>query len=110
MPRTPVAVATLNRNPGVAPTAFASSDNVNGNTIPNDGQTWLEVSNTDSVSRSVTITPSRRVDGQAAAGVAHAVAAGQQLRLGPFSVADYGGALQVDTTAALLKVAAYRLP
>lgn len=108
--RTPVAVATLNRSTGIVPTAYASSDNTNGNSVPNDGQTWLELSNTDTVSRNVTVTPSRTVDGQAVTGVAHTLAAAALLKIGPFPVADYGGVLQVNTTAALLKIAAYRLP
>lgn len=108
--RTPVAVATLNRATGITPIAYASSDNTNGNSVANDGQTWLELSNTDSVSRTATVTPARTVDGQAVAGVVHTLAAAALLKLGPFPVSDYGSVLQVNTSAALLKIAAYRLP
>lgn len=106
--RTALTPTVITRN-GVAPVAFANSDNVNGNSCPNDPNTWIEVSNTDSVSRNVTVKPSRQVDGQTVTGTAHTVAAAAQLRLGPFPTSDYGTSLQINTDAALLKIAAYTL-
>lgn len=110
MARTPVAVTSLNRTAGVAPAAFAASDVANGNVVPNDGHTWIEVSNTDAASQTVTVTPARTVDGIAVVGVAHPVAAGAQLRLGPYPTSDYSGQLEVNCSNTNLKIAAYRLP
>lgn len=108
MPATPVTVTVITRA-GVAPATFASSDNTNGNSVPNDGNVWLEFSNTDASSRSVTITVAREVDDQSVTATPHAIPAGEQLRLGPFPPTDYGHTLNFTTTNALLKVAAYRL-
>jgi hypothetical protein len=108
MPATPISVTRITRA-GVAPVAFASSDPSNGNSISNDGGVWLEFSNTDASSRSVTITVAREVDDQAVTATPHTIPAGEQLRLGPFPPTDYGHTLNFTTTNALLKVAAYRL-
>lgn len=110
MARTAVPVTSLNRQTGVAPANPAASDPTNGNVVPNDGRTWLELNNTDAASQTCTIHPARTVDGQAAAGVDHQLAAGAQLRVGPYPVDDYSGELAVNCTAATLHVAAYRLP
>jgi len=108
MPATPVAVTAITRA-GVAPVAFANSDNVNGNSIPNDGRTWLELSNTDASSRTVTVALARQVDGQTVTPTTHTVAASAQVRIGPFPPSDYGHTLIVTTNNALLKIAAYKL-
>lgn len=108
MAATPVAVTKITRT-GIAPAAFVDSDNVNGNTAANDGRTWLELSNTDTGSHTVAVTVAREVDGQAVTPVSHSIAAGAQLRLGPFPIEDYGNFLTVTTDNALLKIAAYNL-
>lgn len=110
MPRTAVAVTQLDRVNGVATAAFASSDVVNGNTVPNDGRVWIELSNTDAASQTCTVFPARTVDGQSVAGVLHTLAAAAVKRFGPFPVADYSGQLAITCSSANLKVAAYRLP
>lgn len=110
MARTAVPVTSINRQTGVAPATPAASDPTNGNTIPNDDHTWLELDNTDAASQTCTVHPAREVDGQAVTGVDHTLEAGAKLRVGPFPVEDYSGQLAVNCTAATLHVAAYRLP
>lgn len=108
MAATPVTVTTITRT-GIAPAAFVNSDNVNGNSVANDGRTWIEVSNTDTGPHTVAVTVAREVDGQTVTPVSHSVVAGAQLRLGPFPIEDYGNVVTVTTNAALLKIAAYNL-
>lgn len=108
MARTVTAVAVVTRA-GIAPTTPANSDHTNGNTIANDGSVWIEATNADSVTRTLTITPNVTVDGQGVTPVTHALTAALVRRYGPFPVAVYGGQLHLDTDADLLKVAAYKL-
>jgi hypothetical protein len=108
MPATPITPTVITRA-GITPPSFASSDNVNGNTIANNGRLWIELSNTDASSRNATIALAREVDGQAVTPTPHTVAAGEQLRIGPFPTEDYGNHLIVTTDNALLKIAAYTL-
>lgn len=110
MARTAVAVTQIDRAVGVAPATFASADVANGNYVPNDGRTWIELDNTDAAQQTCTVHPARTVDGQSVTGVDHIVAAGAQLRLGPYPTSDYSGQLAINCTSANLKVAAYRLP
>lgn len=110
MPRTAVAVTQLNRSVGVAPATFAAADAVNGNVVPNDGRTWIELDNTDAAQQTCTVHPARTVDGQSVTGLDHIVAAGAQLRLGPYPVGDYSASLAINCTSANLQVAAYSLP
>lgn len=94
---------------GVAPTAEAAADNTNGNVVPNDGSTWLEVTNGGGSSATVAVAFTQTVDGQAVTPVSHTIAAAGKLRLGPFPVGDYGPVLHFTASAATVTVVAYTL-
>lgn len=97
---TPVTVAA---SPG------ATSDNTNGNSFPNGGNTILVMNNTGGASATATIAITTTVDGQAVTGRVHTVPAGtiQWVKLGP--VAIYGSTVTVTPSASTLKLAAYAL-
>lgn len=109
MARTAIPVTVINRDPGVAPATLTATDPTNGNEVTNNGHVWLEASNTDAATQTLTIRPVGTVDGYAVAGVTHDIAAGDDLRIGPFPLDSYGGQIEIDSTAATLKLAAYRL-
>lgn len=93
MARTALAVSAFTRTGTVLPLATAG-DTVNGHSMVNDGRTGLIVSNVGTtVSRSVTFTIARTVDGQTVAPRVEAVAFGTAQAIGPFPVADYGSTL-----------------
>lgn len=94
---------------GLTTATPASSDHTNGTTMANDGNTWVEVTNADSVSRTVTFEFNLTVDGSSVTPVVHTLTAALVKRYGPFPVASYGGRLLIDTEVDLVKLAAYKL-
>lgn len=113
MARTARAVQEINRA-GLAET-FTAADNTNGETIPNDGRTFLHVKNTGGGACTVTVATPGQVDGLAIADLTATVPATTGDRLiGPFPPGIYtqaDGNVYVDySTGTGIAVAAVRLP
>ncbi|MGW2591652.1 hypothetical protein ACWCXC_15505 [Streptomyces sp. NPDC001515] len=94
---------------GTLMSAALVGDPVEGHTLPNDGRVGLMVTNSDTVSRNVTIHLSRTVDGQPVTPRTLSVAAGTTLAFGPFAPGDYGTDVQVTVDSALLGLVAVRV-
>lgn len=110
MARTAVPVSALSRA-GVAPPSETDGDATNGNSVINDGQTFLLVRNSNgaSTARTITFRPSAKVDGQSVTRAVSIDAAASRY-FGPFPTGIYGRTLQVDVDNAELKLSAFRLP
>lgn len=98
---------------GLAET-FSAADNANGETIPNDGQTFLHVKNTGGGACTVTVATPGTIDGLAVADLTAVVPATTGDRLiGPFPPGAYtqaDGNIYVDySTGTGVTVAAVRL-
>lgn len=110
MARTALAVHTLTRD-GVAPTATTALDAVNGNSVPNDGHTWLVLDNADAAaSHTLTVTLLGGRDGQPVTPrtiTIPATTTGQMY--GPWPLDSYGSLLNIDADDAQLKATAYTL-
>ena len=111
MSRTPITVNGISRAglPGVTPTAC---DVANGNQIANNGRTtWLEVTNSAGSSGTLTVQPTRTVDGQMVQAVTHTIPATTTvpIKFGPFSAMDYSSSLEFNGSAATILVAAYSM-
>jgi hypothetical protein len=113
MAATPITPYAINRLGGgldlstVTPTA---TDATNGNSIANSGNMFLDVHNTDTVSRALTFTIIGATDGNPVTPLAVPIAASKTQRLGPFPTGIYGGTLNFTTASALLTVAACTMP
>lgn len=107
MARTVIAPTVVTRA-GVAPPAEANGDSVNGNAVPNSGQTYLLLrnSNGSATTRNLTVSFANSVDGQAVTPRPYALAAGASLYVGPFPVSAYGQTLNVNADNAELKITA----
>lgn len=110
MARTAVPVNGLVRT-GVTSVAPVAADVANGNSVANNGRTFIEVTNSDTVVHNLTIQPTTLVDGQTVVPVTHAIPANQALpiKYGPFSTADYSSTLEINGDNAMLKFAAYAM-
>jgi hypothetical protein len=108
MARTAVNVTTITRA-GVAPVAGSAADPANKNSVSNDGNMWVELENTDSGPRTVTIAITTKVDGQSPAPKSYVLAAAAKLKVGPFPTSNYSDQLQIDADSALVLIAAYRI-
>lgn len=109
MPRTVIPVNQVTRA-GIANVTATACDAVNGNQCTNNGlNTWLEVTNSAGVSGTITVQPTRTVDGQSVAPVSHTIPATTTLpvKMGPFSTLDYGPVLQFNGSAATILVTPY---
>jgi hypothetical protein len=111
MSRTSITVNGITRagTPGVTPTACDVS---NGNQVVNNGQTtWLEVTNSAGASGTLTVQPTRTVDGQMVAAITHTIPATTTvpIKYGPFSAMDYSSNLEFNGSAATILVAAYSM-
>ena len=113
MPRTAVVPQDISRA-GLSPSS-AAPDVVNGNSVVNDGSTFLRVRNTGGGACTISIKIPRTIDNVAVPDRTVVVAAtnGEQY-IGPFGVGDYN---QADnsvyfnaSTATGVTVAALRLP
>ena len=94
---------TLPASPGTA------ADNVNGDTFPNGGNTFLVMNNTAGSSGTVTVSFTATVDNQAVTARQFTVPANtiQMVKLGP--VPYYGDPVTVTASASTIKLAAYAL-
>lgn len=105
----PVTQITRAGTPNVA--SPVTGDTVNGHSVANDGDMFLEVKNTNggSTARVVTINVQETVDGQVPAARTVSIAAGVTEKIGPFPTSEYGISLQVQVAHAELVLAAYHL-
>lgn len=108
MVATPLSVATIARG-GIVPTTEAAGDNTNGNSILNNGSTWLEVTNGGGSAATVTVAYGSKVDGQTVPAKSYSLAAAAKRRIGPFPVTLFGKTLIVTPSAATVTIAAYQL-
>lgn len=109
MPRTVIPVTQVTRA-GVAGVAPTACDVSNGNQCSNNGlNTWLEVTNSAGSSGTLTVQPTRTVDGQTVTPVSHTIPATTvtPIKLGPFSTLDYSATLQFNGSAATILVSPY---
>ncbi|WP_027947205.1 hypothetical protein [Amycolatopsis taiwanensis] len=109
MAATAITPATISRS-GTAYQTLAACDATNGNTVPNSGQVFLELSNTDTASHTVTVAIPGVVDGVASPGKVISLSASAHGLYGPFPLAIYGPNLAFTADSNLVKVAAYQLP
>lgn len=111
MAATPLVVTSVSRD-GVDPVAEVAADTVNGNSVANDGRTWVEVSNTDGAAQhTVTFAIPGTVDSQPIGDRAEVLPASMTgRRFGPFPTSIYGLTLGVTADDAQVTLAAYRLP
>lgn len=113
MSATPVAVNTITRT-GIATVAPAACDAVNGNVVnANTGLVWLEFTNSDTSSHTVTVTQPGTVDTVASPGrvltIPASTTAANAKRHGGWPEPVYGGTIQFLANSALVSVAAYQL-
>lgn len=108
MTTTALAAPTIITRAGATPPALVASDAVNGNTFLNDGHTWLEVTNTDSSTHTLTIHLAQLVDGQSAASFVKTLTAGTTKRYARFPIMQYGAKVLITVDSALLHVATFR--
>ena len=111
MPRTTIPVTGITRT-GVAGVAGTACDVANGNQCTNTGTTtWLEVTNSAGSSGTITIQPTRQVDGQSVTPVTKTIPATTltPIKYGPFSTQDYGPILLFNGSAATILVSPYSM-
>ena len=109
MARTALTPTQLTRA-GTAPATTAALDATNGNSVPNDGHTWIVVDNTDTASHTLTVHLVGGTDGQGITPKTITVAASTTGQMfGPWPLDSYGTTLLLNVDDAQLKAAAYTL-
>lgn len=109
MPATNVPVNTITRA-AIAPVTEQVGDTANGMTCSNNGQTWLEVSNSAGSPGTVTVAYANTVDGQTIPVKSYSIPATTgKRRIGPFPVALFGTNLVITVSATTITIAAYVL-
>lgn len=109
MVATAVPLTTITRT-GAARTTPPAADVTNGNSVANDGATWLEVDNADTATHPLTVHFGRSIDGQVVTPRTYTIpASAVAYKVGPFSAGDYGQVMSVTADSVQLKIAAYRL-
>lgn len=110
MSRTAITVTPITRA-GVAPPSEATGDVAQGNTVPNDGNTFLLVRNSNgaSTARVLTIRLSGGADGQSIVPRTVSIPAAASRYIGPFDTASYGTDLLLDPDHAELKIIAMNM-
>ncbi len=113
MPRTALTVTEISRT-GVDRPSQAVGDVANGNSIAgNDGRVFLEVTNDDAATQTVTIQTPGTIDGLAIADLVVSLAAAAVKLIGPLSPTTFNqsdGLVYVDPSDADLKFRVYKLP
>lgn len=107
MAATPI-TPTRPTSAGVNTTAEVAVDIANGNTARNLPGLVLVFHNTDSVSRSVTLTTSGTVGGYAVADQVTSIPAGQTWFFANFSPTAFGDLVGFSADSVLVKVTAYQ--
>ena len=104
MARTALPAPTKITRSGATVPAQTALDAVNGNAVANTGQTYYDVTNTDTASHTVTFNIQQQVDGIAPTSVPKTIAAGVTKRFANFPPNIYGQSLQINTDSALVKI------
>lgn len=94
-------------------TGEVAADVANGNDFVNDGNVFLHVRNTDSVTRWLSLKCPLTFDGNPVSDYAANIAAGGEELIGPFPLSVFqqsNGRVNFDGTSALLAIKAYRIP
>lgn len=108
MTATPLPAPTVITRAGATPPSAVATDAVNGNTFLNDGHTFLDVTNTDTSTHTLTIHLAQLVDGQSAASFVRTLTASASKRYAKFPVKEYGAAVLITVDSALLHAVAFR--
>jgi len=108
MPATALPAPTIITRAGATPPSAVATDAVNGNTFLNDAHTFLDVTNTDSSTHTLTIHLALLVDGQSATSITKTITAGVTKRFGKFPIKEYGATPLITVDSALLHAAAFR--
>lgn len=108
MTATALPAPTVITRAGVSAPAPTAMDAVNGNTFLNDGDTTLEVTNSDTVTHTLTIHLAQLVDGQAVTSLTKTITAGVTKRYAKFPVLQYGAAVLLTVDSALLEANTFR--
>jgi hypothetical protein len=108
MTATALPAPTVATRAGVTVPTAVATDAANGNTMLNDGHTFLDVTNTDSSTHTLTIHLAQLVDGQSATSFVRTITAGVSKRYGKFPVSAYGTKLLITVDSALLHAVAFR--
>lgn len=107
MVATPLSIQSITRG-GVEPVAEVSPNTTDGNTYPNNGATWIEVTNGNVGSSNVTVDYAATVDGQTIPAKSFAIAATKKRRIDPFPVNLFGSTVKVHCPSGVT-VAAWQL-
>lgn len=107
MPATAITLQTIGRG-GIEPAVEVAPDTSNGNTFPNNGAAWIEVTNGSGSSANVTVDYANTVDGQTVPAKTYAVANTKKRRIGPFPVSLFGANPVVHCPASVT-IAAFQL-
>lgn len=108
MVATPLTPVTIVRA-GIAAPAGAASDNVNHNSVVNDGSTWLLIANTGGSTGTVAVAIAETVDGMAVPARSYSVAASAAIWAGPFPTSIYGRSLDLLPSASTMHIAAVKI-
>lgn len=113
MPRTALTVTTITRT-GVVQPAQEAGDVANGNSIAgNDGRIFLQITNDDAATQTVTFPTPGTVDGLAIADLVISLTTGQTKLVGPLTPGTFNqsdGLVHVDPSDVDLKFRVYRAP
>lgn len=111
MARVPINNHVIDRVTGLDRSTIDETDGdaVNNHTMANDGQTWIEVRNSNgaSTARVLTVRLPGTKDGQAYTPKTYSIAAGKTISLGPWPADIYGGDVLMDVAHAELKLASF---
>lgn len=92
---------------GVTAATPTAMDAVNGNTFLNDGKTWLDLTNTDTNTHTVTIHLAALVDGQSVTSRTVTITAGVTKKYTKLPIAAYGSKVLLTVDSALVTAATY---
>jgi hypothetical protein len=107
---TAIALTTVSRA-GTASHSQDACDAANGNSVTNSPSMWLEFTNTDTASHTVTVAQPGKIDGVSSPGRVYTIPASTTLpyRVGTLPVGVYGNTVTFMSNSALVHVAAYQL-
>ncbi len=102
----------MQATPGIADPTPVAMDVTNGNSVPNNGRTFIRVKNTNSGSTARTLTTQIpfTIDGQSVTPHQDVLAAGATRWLGPFRTNIYSATLQLNADHVELQITAFSLP
>ncbi|GAA0494809.1 hypothetical protein Ade02nite_19690 [Paractinoplanes deccanensis] len=108
MARTPLGITGSSKagEPVLPPVAANITD---GNSVNNNGETVLTVTNAGAVTRTLSIPLAVTVDGQPVGPRVYSIPAGQTILAGPYPPGWYGTTLLLDASSGDLMLSAFRL-